>query len=149
MDFGYLGVIMAGVIGGLNTVIPMPPAALTPLFVSLGLSFPIIVVMLTVGTLIADYVGFALGHVSREMMKLKHPRLFTFFLNLKERHHRIVTLTVFLYAAIMPIPNEIILIPLALSGIRFRFLLLPLLFGNLISQAALSYGFTGLFDVLF
>ncbi len=148
-DFGYLGVIIAGVIGGLNTFVPVPAASFTPLFIAAGLSFPLIVILLTVGVLIADYVGYALGHVSREMIKLKHPRLFSFFLNLNENHHKLVAPAVFLFAAILPIPNDIIVIPLALAGVRFNHLILPLLFGNLISQTVLSYGFTSLFDALF
>jgi membrane protein YqaA with SNARE-associated domain len=149
LDFGYVGVVITGVIGGLNTFVPIPAASFTPLFVAAGLYLPLIILMLTIGTLIADYVGFALGHVSREMVKLKQPKIFSFFLNLKEQHHHLVLPAVFLYAAIMPIPNEFVLIPLALSGIPFRFLFLPLLFGNLINQAVLSYGFTSLFDILF
>ncbi len=148
-DFGYIGVMIAGIIGGLNTFIPIPAASFTPLFIAAGLSLPLIILMLTLGTLIADYVGYALGHVSREIIKLKHPKLFTFFLTLEEQHHHFVLPLVFFYAAIMPIPNEIILIPLALSGIRFRTMIIPLVFGNLISQAVLSYGFTSLFDVVF
>lgn len=143
-EYGYFGVLITGVIAGLNAFFPVPAATLTPLFVGAGLTLPLIVLSLTLGTLIADFTGFALGHVSREMVAQRYPRTTTFFTNLYHRRRTLVLPAAFLYAAFVPFPNEAILIPLALAGARFSLLLVPLFLGNLLHQAILVYGINGL-----
>jgi len=143
-EFGYLGVITAGVIAGLNAFFPVPAATLTPLFVGAGLSLPLIVLSLAIGTLIADFTGFALGHLSRTIVAKRYPRTSAFFADLYQRRRKLVLPVAFLYAAFVPFPNEAILIPLALAGARFSLLLIPLFLGNLLNQAILVYGITGL-----
>jgi membrane protein YqaA with SNARE-associated domain len=54
-----------------------------------------------------------------------------------------------LYAALVPFPNEAILIPLAISGIKFRYLVAPLLIGNMLHQAILIVGVDSLTRFVF
>ena len=148
-EFGYFGVVVTAIIAGLNTFIPLPAATFTPLFMAAGLSFPLIIVALAVGTLIADYIGYTLGRVSREVFIEKHPKSFAFFSRLQEGNRWLLFLVVLLYAAFAPFPNELILIPLALSGLRFITIIVPLLIGNLMHQTIFSYGITSLFEAFF
>tara|TARA_B100001989_G_scaffold247442_1_gene219651 strand:+ start:1281 stop:1856 length:576 start_codon:yes stop_codon:yes gene_type:complete len=145
---GYLGVTIVAIIAGLNTVIPLPAATFTPIFQSAGLALPFIIFFLALGTLIADSIGFLLGHVSKDLVETKYPKLFSFITNIQENHHRLILPVVTGYAAFVPFPNEVLLIPLALAGIKFRYLLLPLIVGNIIHQAVLIFGIDGLRQLL-
>lgn len=142
---GYVGVVVTAIIGGLNVVIPIPPASFTPLFVASGLSLPFIVLALAIGTLIADFIGYALGHVSRVTIEDRYPKVYAYFSRYSESTPLLVYPLVLLYAAFVPFPNEAILIPLAVAGFRFSALLIPLLIGNLIHQVTLVYGITFFF----
>lgn len=137
---GYIGVLITGIVAGLNTFVPLPAATFTPIFVNAGLSIPLIIVVLAIGTLIADAIGFALGYIGREMVETKYPKLFNFFTGLARDRTKWIIPVVVLYAAFVPFPNEAILIPLALAGVRFKLLLIPLIVGNIIHQTWLVLG---------
>jgi membrane protein YqaA with SNARE-associated domain len=146
--FGYLGVVFTAILAGLNTFVPLPAATFTPLFIASGLVVPLIILSLAIGTLIADYIGYVFGHVSREMIKEKYSKTFEFIQKFQEKHQKLIWPLVFLYASFVPFPNEVVLIPLALSGIRFRKIFIPLILGNFMHQAILIYGVTNIFTIL-
>lgn len=148
-EFSYFGVFITAVIAGLNTFVPLPAATFTPLFLAAGLSMPFIITTLVAGTLLADFVGYTLGHVSRELLQNRHPKLFNFFTQLRNEHTNFIVPTTFIYAALLPLPNEFILVPLALAGTNFRKLLLPLIIGNIVHQTLLAYGITNIFQTVF
>ena len=138
-DWGYFGVLIVAIIAGLNTFVPLPSATFAPIFLAAGLSIIPIIMVMAIGTLIADGLGFALGHASRELVKEKYPRIFNYFYNLQNNNKKWVLPLVICYAAFVPFPNEAILIPLALAGAKFRNLLIPLIVGNIAHQALLVY----------
>lgn len=143
-EAGMFGVFGVGVIGGLNFLVPIPPATLTPLFAASGLSLPAIIGLLALGTLAADFIGYLFGRVGRKTIEQTYPRTYAFFTNLGQHARWYLLPLVTLYAAFIPFPNEAILIPLAVSGIRFLILLPALLVGNLLHQAILVYSIAGL-----
>jgi membrane protein YqaA with SNARE-associated domain len=146
---GYLGVLITGIVAGLNTIVPIHAATFTPLFLEAGLSVPLIIATLAVGTLVADSLGYALGHVSKELVEDKYPKIFNFFTNLATNHSRWIIPVVFLYAAFFPFPNEAILIPLALAGVKLKRLLLPLIIGNIVHQTLAVYAVAEATTLLF
>lgn len=148
-SFGYLGVGFLAIVAGLNAVVPVPAATLTPLFIAAGLSVLGIIVALTLGTLIADLTGYLLGWAGRDIVREKYPRTYHFFTTLQEERRHFVPPTAFLYASFVPFPNEALVIPLALSGVPVRTLLLPLLLGNIVHQSLLVYGVTNVVTFLF
>jgi membrane protein YqaA with SNARE-associated domain len=143
-QFGYLGVVIVGVIAGLNTIVPIPAATTTPLFISIGLSFPLIILALAIGTIIADFVGYIVGHWSRVYIEIKYPKIFKFFTDLAKTKLLFLIFVIFIYAAFVPFPNEAIIIPLALAGIRFRTMFIPLFIGNTLNHTLIALGVTNI-----
>lgn len=133
-----------GLISGLNAVIPIPAATLTPIFIAAGLAIPGIIFSLVLGTMVADFLGFLFGSSTKEIITARYPKLTNFLHDLMENRSRWIPLFVIFYAAFVPFPNEAILIPLAFSGISFKKILLPLIIGNTIHQAILVYGVVGI-----
>jgi membrane protein YqaA with SNARE-associated domain len=144
LQFGYIGVAIVGIIAGLNTIVPIPAATATPLFISFGLSFPLIILALGVGTIIADFVGYIIGHYSRTYIEVKYPKIFKYFTSLASTKKFFLVMVVFLYAAFVPFPNEAIIIPLALAGIHFRLMVIPLFIGNIINHTLIALGVTNI-----
>ncbi len=148
-SFGYLGITFLAMVAGLNVIVPIPAATFTPVFTAAGLALPLIVLSLTIGTLLADFIGYAFGKLSRETVATKYPGLVAKLEHLYEHRRTWLLPVVFLYASFVPIPNEALVIPLAFLGIRWRLLVIPLFLGNLINQAIYAYGFQNLYHYFF
>ncbi|MBP9717230.1 MAG: hypothetical protein KBD44_00765 [Candidatus Pacebacteria bacterium] len=144
-SWGYLGVVLLGIVAGLNVIVPLPAGSFAPAFVAAGMWMPFIIIALTIGTLIADYIGYAFGRWSRTGISEKYPKLLVRYESLITKHHIWLLPVIFLYAAFVPFPSEAIILPLAVLGINFRQMFLPLLLGNLLYQTLLSYGAQNLF----
>lgn len=148
-QFGYLGVLLLAVVSGINILLPVPAATFTPVFLAAGLWLPFIILALVIGTTIADFIGYFVGHWSREFAEDHYPKTFSRIVSLNENHRRWLLPFVFLYAAVIPFPNEAMLIPLAVIGIRLKSLLIPLILGNIVNQSALALGATNIFMLIF
>ena len=148
-QFGYLGILIIAIVSGINVLIPVPAAAFVPVFTAAGLWLPLIILMLVIGTTIADLIGYWIGRWSKEFVEEHYPQSYRRMKVLDERHHSLVLPMVFLYAALIPFPNEAMLIPLALIGFRFKTLLIPLVLGNVVNQTALAFGANNIFTLLF
>jgi hypothetical protein len=141
-SLGYIGVFIAGLIAGLNFIFPVPAATLSPLFIEAGLTIPFIIIFLAAGTLVADFIGYLIGHTSRPIIKNKHPKIVALANRVSGAHPGLLVVFVTIYAALVPLPNELILIPLAFAGVSWRLLLVPLFVGAVIIQTLLVTGMT-------
>lgn len=138
--WSYLAVAILGLISGLNVLIPIPAATLTPLFIAAGLTIPGIITALAFGTILADYISFLFGSCTKSILEARYPKLINFLHHLTTTYQSWLLPFVIFYAAVIPLPNEAILIPLAFSSIKFLKLLIPLIIGNTIHQLLLVHG---------
>jgi membrane protein YqaA with SNARE-associated domain len=145
-QLGYLGVILVAIIGGLNIIVPIPAVTLTPIFTASGLHLPFIILSLTIGTLIADYIGYAFGHFSRPVLYAQYPKVVSWLEEKITTKPTLLFPITFLFAAFLPVPNEVLVIPLAILGIKFRRMILPLLLGNLVNQTIYATGIQAVFS---
>jgi len=148
-QFGYVGLVLLGIIGGLNFVIPIPPATFSALYSAAGLTATGIILSLAIGTLIADSLGFWFGTRAALVIEKKYANIATYAKRIADERAFLIIPFVTLYAALVPFPNEAILIPLALTGIKFRYLVVPLLCGNILHQTILIVGIDTLTRFLF
>jgi len=146
---GYLGMLALSIIAGLNLFVPIPAGTFAPIYAAAGFPLPAIIAVLVIGTTIAGSIGYLIGALGKQVARLKYPKIQERIQTFACRHHALILPTVFLYASLSPFPNEVILIPLALAGIKFRYLILPLILGNLVYQTLYVYGTNGLFHYLF
>ena len=144
-QFGYLGILALSIIIGLNLFLPIPAATLAPIFVAAGFALPAIIATVVAGSMFADGVGYLMGVGGKRIAKHAHPAFQKKMQALARRHHTLLLPFVFLYATFSPFPNELILIPLAISGIKYRVLFIPLLLGTILYEAVIAYGLTGAF----
>jgi membrane protein YqaA with SNARE-associated domain len=148
-ELGYGGVILIAIIAGINVIVPVPAVTLTPIFTSAGLLLPWIILSLTIGTLIADFLGYLFGQWSREHIFKHYPRSIAYIKKVYIHHPHLIIPLVFLFSAFMPLPNEVLVIPLTLLSVRWRLMILPLFFGNLINQTIYAYGIDSIYGWLF
>lgn len=148
-SYGYFGVTLLAIVTGLNVLVPIPAAAAVPVFLAAGLSFWPIVIFLTIGTVIADFVGYIFGRLSRDVVHNKYPAQTKRFTEMYAKRRAWILPIIFLYCAFAPLPNEAIVIPLGLLGMRWYVIVIPLLLGNFVSQAVYAYGMQNAFLYLF
>lgn len=146
---GVLGMVFVAVISGLNPFVPLPPATFAPLFQEAGFSTITIIACFVIGTTIADTAGYLFGWLGKHHADTKHPTLTARVYQFLTDHERMVFPATFLYFAAAPLPNEIILIPLALAGYAYRKLIIPIIVGNIVHHAILVYGYQNIFGWLF
>lgn len=144
-SFGYTGVAILSLISGLTPILPVPASTFTPVFEAAGLQTLWIIVALVIGVFVADTISFFFGHWSKGAVAIKFPGLFARFSSLAQKRKRVILPIMFLYASFMPLPNELIIIPLAIAGMRFKTMLAPLIIGNVVHQVVLVFGISAIF----
>jgi len=118
-SYGYIGAFIISVISGFNLVIPIPAASFTPLFLSAGLSLPFLIITISLGMTIADMIGFFIGRTGRTALKETSslPAWIKSYKDSKNNNFWVIG-GLFLYSAFIPLPNELVVIPLALLGLQ-------------------------------
>jgi membrane protein YqaA with SNARE-associated domain len=148
-SFGYFGVFTLSVLSGLNLVVPIPAPAFVPIFTAAGYPLWSIVVTMVVGITIADLVGYLIGLLGKEVMSEKYPRLIQFLHSLQEKHSNFIIPFIFIYSAFSPLPNEAIMIPLAMMGYKLRTIIIPFVLGTIIYVSLFAYGVQNIFERIF
>lgn len=143
--FGYIGVFLAASISGFNIVVPIPIITFLPLFVDSGLHATTLILIIAVGMTVGDSVGFWLGKVGREILSEKSQKLSK---KIKAMPPLVAYCFLFFYAAFAPLPNEIIVIPMAILGFKFRYMFIGLLTGNIAFNILAGNGILTLFKFL-
>lgn len=147
-DFGYPGLFVASVVSGFNLVAPIPIISFTPLFVGSGLTLVSTVAVISLGLTAGDALGYWIGRLGRE---IRNPAVAARVARLeraREKSRYLPLFVLFLYAALAPLPNEIMVIPMALAGYRFGQMIPVTLAGNFVFNVLVATGMMGLTERL-
>ena len=144
--FGYPGIFIAAAISGFNLVVPIPVIAFYPFFMEVGFSPVPTVLLIAAGMTTGDLVGYLLGHVAREAMAPRARRLMARLERLRERHRVLPFVVMFAYAAFAPIPNEVLVIPLAFMRYPLAGVFVAVLLGNVIFNTLVAVGVVTVFE---
>lgn len=143
--FGYPGLFVVSSVSGFNVLVPIPVIAFFPFLVEAGLDPVPAVLVIGAGMTVGDMVGFLLGRAGRKIVE--KPQWMLRLERLRERHRLAPYVLLFVYAAIAPLPNELVVIPMALIGFRWFGVLSAALGGNLIFNSLAAAGFHGFFSI--
>ncbi|MDP3954457.1 MAG: VTT domain-containing protein [bacterium] len=145
-SFGYIGVFGASIISGFNLVVPVPAIAFLPALLEAGLNFWITIIIITLGMTLGDSIGYVIGRTGRKAIS---PITMVNFMNrlehIENKYHIKPTAFLFIYASLVPLPNEIMVIPLGFLGYKFKQLFMAVFAGNLIFNGLSAFGLINLF----
>lgn len=147
-QYGYVGLFFLSILSGFNLAVPIPIAAFLPVFIVSGLDFWTAIVVMAAGATIADIIAFQLGRVGRQMTGKKPGRYIVALERMQKSHSWTPPLLMFLYASFVPLPNEVLAIPLGFMGCRSRFIIPAMFFGNVIFNSLFAFGIVSLYGVL-
>lgn len=148
-DLGFLGIIATAFFSSLNVIFPVHPATFAPIFFSSGATYFTVVAGYAIGSTVADSLGYVIGRWGRSYSTRKHPHVSARINEFAKKHVHWVLPAAYAYVVFAPLPNELIMIALALAGYHYRQLFLALLIGNCIHHALIVYGYTAVFKWLF
>ena len=146
--FGYPGLFVGAAISGFNLVVPIPVIAFFPFFMEVGFA-PIPTVMtIALGMTTGDLVGYLLGRTTREMFAPRVRGMMARLERLREQHRVLPFVVMFLYAAFAPIPNEVLVIPLAFLRYPLIGIFTAVLAGNMIFNSLVAFGVVRVFEAI-
>jgi membrane protein YqaA with SNARE-associated domain len=145
--FGYPGIFLAAAVSGFNLVVPIPLIAFFPFFMEIGFGAVPTVVVIALGMTTGDLVGYLIGRTTRELVAPKERGLIARLDRLRERHRVLPFVAMFLYAAFAPVPNEVLVIPLAFLRYPLIGVFTAVLAGNLIFNALVAFGILSVLEV--
>lgn len=139
-NFGYAGVVLVSFIAGLNLIVPIPAGAFVPIFVAGGIALPLVIMLLVCGTMLANIVAYGFGRLGRTYTSTHYPKLQAKITQLYTERRHLLPYFVFGFSALIPLPNEVYLLPLGIIGVPLRVFILPLLAGTIIYQSLFALG---------
>ncbi|QQG45782.1 MAG: VTT domain-containing protein [Candidatus Niyogibacteria bacterium] len=146
-DYGYFGIFAVAVLSGFNLAVPVPAVAFLPLFIGAGLNFWITIILITVGVTLADSFTYIVGRLGREIIDDKRKAIVALE-RVGERHKWAPMILLFLFSSIVPLPNEILVMPLGFLNYKFKRIWPVILTGNFAFNALYSTGVINLFEIL-
>lgn len=148
-DLGYSGVLLVSLVSGFNLLVPIPAVSFVPVFVEAGLNIWMVVFFIIVGTSIADSVAYAIGIIGRKFTKSwGRKKLFRQLDALRGKYYWAPVIFLFFFAAFVPLPNELVLVPLGFIGYKIRHVLISYVAGNIIFATFTSFGIIRIFNII-
>ncbi len=146
--YGYIGIFTISLISGFNFVVPIPAISFLPLFLESGLSYWTTIVIISVGMTVADSFAYFLGNLGTQMVRGATAKKLEVKIKLiHEKYNWAPFIILFLFAAVAPLPNEVLLVPFAFLNYRFIYLI-PILFaGNFVFNFLFSKGILNIFNI--
>jgi membrane protein YqaA with SNARE-associated domain len=139
--FGFLGIFIVSVASGFNLALPVPVVAFLPLFLGAGFSFWPTLVVITLGMTVGDGLGFLVGSAGRRAVDMGGGGGLTqWFEHIRRRYGLGAYMVLFLYAAFVPAPNELLVIPMSFANYQFRFMIPVVLVGNFLFNTLVALG---------
>lgn len=141
--FGYLGIFLSSFLSGFNVVVPIPIIGFYPFFVEAGLNPLLIILLVSIGMAGGDMLGYFIGSIGRDVWQEKKEQN-SFFKKIESIHNKYpksLLVILFVYAGFVPLPNELIVIPMAFLGYKFRHMIPLVMLGNIIFNTLVAFGF--------
>lgn len=146
-DYGYFAAFAVAVVSGFNFVVPIPAVSFVPIFAEAGLNIWGIIVVLSAGMTLADFIAYLIGKTGREFISSGLEKRVVVQV---ERLHTELgwspALVLFLFASFAPFPNEVMVIPFSFLGYPAWKVLMPVFLGNIVFNSVYSAGIINLFN---
>ncbi len=147
--FGYFGIFIVALVTGFNLAVPIPAISFLPAFVASGLNLYLAILIITAGETIADMVTYFIGAAGRGLFEKAAKSKITKRLDaLRQSHPLLPIIGLFLWASLVPVPNEVLVGPLGFLKYRAYAIFLTVGSGNLVFNILYAQGVIKLFSVI-
>ncbi len=133
-QYGYAGAFIVSVLGNLTVLIPVPSALVVYAFGSV-LDPLILGIVSGIGSTVGEFSAYLVGRGGRMALKGKQIERLESVRKLVARYG---VVTVFLFA-LLPLPDDLLLVPLGVMGYDWRRILVSMLVGKTIMCVVVAY----------
>ena len=99
-----------------------------------------IILTIAVGTTIADLLAFYIGTLLKKQVDKSKVKMLNWLRENAIGKPKFTAFIVFLWAALSPLPNEVLLLPLGSLGTKLRTVALPFMLGTILYVTGIAYG---------
>ncbi|MXW17838.1 MAG: hypothetical protein F4139_15665 [Gemmatimonadetes bacterium] len=142
---GYPGLFAVSVVSGFNVVWPVPVAWFYPFLIEAGFGPVPTLATIAVGMTGGDLLGYLIGNTTRNISSYRLARFRVRAEAWHARHRFLPLALLFLYAAFVPLPNELLVIPMAYMRYSMAAVMAAVLFGNVIFNTLMAMGVSLIF----
>ncbi len=145
IENSYLLAFIVAFIGGTSILFPLPYYLLVITLGAGGINPILLGLSSGTGIILGDSTSYLIGYSGREVIPDKIKKLFDKLCNwLLSRNSFLIYIFLFLYGAMIPIPNDVITVSMGLAHYPYWKVMLPLGLGNIIFNISLALvGFYG------
>lgn len=141
--YGYAGYFLSACIAGINIFVPTSHLIFTAPLLNAGLDPWLLAGCGALGASLADLVGYAVGDRGRATFHGAMDRMARWLTRRVERHPRLAPFFLFVWAATIPLPNEVLVIPAGVMGYGLARTFFFTLMGNIVFNVlAIRLGLT-------
>lgn len=151
---GFIGVqnayalmFILALLGGLTTFSGIPYHIVLIALAAGGLNPILLGVSAGIGVILGDSTSYYIGHEGRVLVTGRLRAALDRLSKIQETYPRLLPWVFFLFSALMPISNDVLVIPAGLIGYPYRRMIIPLALGNIVFNtgvallAVYAYGF--------
>jgi membrane protein YqaA with SNARE-associated domain len=140
LKYGYVGFLIVSFIGGLNLFVPLPHLVFIPLLLNIGLDPWILGIIAALGTTSADGIGYWLGHLGNKSFPERIGKFKKWAEKITQRWPALTPVILFLWASLVPLPNEVLVVPLGIANYGITRTLIITFIGNLVFNLIVIQG---------
>lgn len=144
--YGYAGIFLISAISGFNLIIPIPVATFLPVFLNAGLDFWYVILAISFGMTMGDTLGFLVGKAGKVVLTVHMRRMMKKLEGWQKKNPKSPLIFLSIYSAIAPLPNELVVVPLAFMGYRLKHVFPIIFIGNFIFNILLAKGIITIFN---
>jgi len=145
-QYGYFGIFGIAIISGFNLAVPIPAISFLPLFLESGLGTWSTILVVSLGVTLADMIAFFLGKAGRHVFP--EGKIIKRIQKLGEKNVHSPILVLFLFASFVPLPNEVLGLPMGFMGYNKWHVLTAVFLGNFVFNTLYGLGVVNIFNLL-
>ncbi len=130
-------VFMAGVLGGTSILFPFPYYLVVATTAAGGVSPVMVGLAAGLGVMLGETTSYLVGHAGRAVLPTRATAIFELLRRWVSDSHGVRFYAfLFGYGCMMPLPNDVILVPLGAAGVPYWRVIVPLGAGNIVFNTA-------------
>ena len=136
----YAAVFVAGVLGGTSIAFPFPYYLVVATAAAGGGNPFLVGLCAGLGVMAGDTTSYIVGHAGRAVLPERAAPAIAFVQRRVADIHSVKFYAfLFMYGAVMPLPNDVLVVPLGAAGVPYWRVILPFGAGNIVFNTAMAW----------
>jgi membrane protein YqaA with SNARE-associated domain len=136
--YGYIGAFVSSVVGNATVLIIFPYTAIIFVLAAFGLNPILLGVVTGLGSMVGELVSYIVARTGSNVFAKKRPASYEAVRSIVERRPRLIPTLLFIFA-VLPLPDDLLLIPLGIVRYSIWRIVGPMLLGKTLAALVITY----------